>query len=91
AEYLSAGLPVIISEGLGDFSALVKEEMLGVVVGGNEGNEDNADSRGNALDVGRLSRPVEDERARLMAIARERFTKEAHREAYARLLRELSA
>ncbi|MCB9198854.1 MAG: glycosyltransferase [Flavobacteriales bacterium] len=94
AEYLSAGLPVIISEDLGDFSALVKEEGLGVVVGGNEGNagnEDNADNRGNALDVGRLARPAEDERARLMGIARERFTKVAYREAYARLLWELSA
>ncbi|MCB0812943.1 MAG: hypothetical protein KDB87_07240, partial [Flavobacteriales bacterium] len=64
-------------EGLGDFSALVKEEGLGLVVRGDE--------------VGPLARPLATERARLMAFAKERFTKEAHREAYARLLGELGA
>lgn len=34
AEYLNAGLPVIISEHLGDFSALVERERLGTVVHG---------------------------------------------------------
>lgn len=32
AEYLAAGLPVIISEGVGDYSELVREHRLGVVL-----------------------------------------------------------
>lgn len=94
AEYLSAGLPVIISEGLGDFSALVKEEGSGVVVGNadNERNEDNVgDERNernvsNEVDPRTLVRPSNKERARLMGIAQGRFTKQAYAAQYRALL-----
>jgi glycosyltransferase involved in cell wall biosynthesis len=31
-EYLAAGLPVLLTEGIGDFSALVEKEGLGMIV-----------------------------------------------------------
>lgn len=31
-EYLAAGLPVLLTEGIGDFSALVEDEGLGMIV-----------------------------------------------------------
>lgn len=72
AEYLAAGLPVIISPHLGDFSALVQQEGLGVVV------------EGSTVPV--LHPVAEEERQRLRGVAWERFTKAVYDPAYRRLL-----
>ncbi|MEO7080337.1 MAG: hypothetical protein ABIY71_02380, partial [Flavobacteriales bacterium] len=73
AEYLACGLPVIISEGIGDFSALVQKECLGVV---------HAD--GAALPV--LERPSTEERTHCRAYALAHFTKAAHDAGYRKVL-----
>jgi glycosyltransferase involved in cell wall biosynthesis len=39
AEYLHAGLPVVATEGIGDVSATIRRERLGVVLPGPEGPE----------------------------------------------------
>lgn len=78
AEYLSAGLPVLISEGLGDFSDLVRSEGLGQVVDGK------APWRP-------LQRPSQEERQRLRQFARDRFTKAMFDPDYRALLRALKA
>jgi hypothetical protein len=70
-EYLSAGLPVIISEGLGDFSALVEEEDLGWV-----------SRAGTSPPVRKLDAL---DRARLRNFALRHFTKAAYNHAYLRL------
>ena len=62
AEYLSAGLPVAISDGVGDFSAMVREHGLGQVL-----------ALGDELN---MARPSADEVERLMAFAKDHFTKE---------------
>ena len=77
AEYLSAGLPVIISDGLGDFSALVREERLGQVVTSGQ------------LPV--VTPASAEDRQRLRAFAKERFSKGAFAKEYTTLLRQLSA
>lgn len=69
AEYLSAGLPVAISPHVGDLSAMVLEHALGEVV-----------QHVGAL---RLTKPDAAEVERLMAFARDRFTKEAFNGRYA--------
>lgn len=68
AEYLSAGLPVAISAHVGDFSAMVRGEGLGQVL-----------AEGEELI---LSKPDAAEVDRLMAFAREHFTKEAFNPGY---------
>ena len=77
AEYLRSGLRVIASEGLGDFSGLVKEERLGVVL----------DKSG---EVPRLEPTPKQERDRLKALAEARFTKGAYGNEYLALLKALS-
>ena len=77
AEYLNAGLPVMISEGLGDFSALVREERLGQVI------------ESGQFPV--LASVAAEERQRLRAFAKERFSKGAFAKEYTTLLRQLSA
>ncbi len=76
AEYLASGLRVITGPGLGDLSALVAEEDLGVVV----------DPQG-ALPVLRPVAPAE--RARLVRFADAHFTKPAHDASYRRVLEAL--
>ncbi len=71
AEYLSAGLPVLISEHVGDFSAMVQQEALGQVIRDDQ-----------PLD---FSKPTPAEAVRLMEIAGERFTKETYNRGYALL------
>lgn len=68
AEYLSAGLPVLISEHVGDFSAMVRSEGLGQVIVGEEPL--------------RFSKPAPEEAVRLMELAGERFTKESYDPSY---------
>lgn len=78
AEYLCAGLPVIISAGLGDFSDLVVANGLGHVVG--QGQEPPS-----------YKHPTVEERLRLKRFARDHFTKPAYDAAYTRLLAVMSA
>ena len=73
AEYLAAGLPVIISEHLGDFSAVVEQEHLGQVV--REGGT-----------LGRLPGTQDNERQRLAHYAERYYVKEAFNSAYRELL-----
>jgi hypothetical protein len=77
AEYLSSGLRIITSEGLGDFSELVSKEGAGVVL-----------DKSQALPA--LTPTSAEERARLRAIAKERFTKGAYAVEYRKLLAHLS-
>lgn len=65
AEYLNAGLKVLISPNLGDFSDLVEELDLGYVVDDKE------------IDLIQVDL---EEKNRLQRLARERFSKEAHAE-----------
>lgn len=76
AEYLACGLPVVISEGIGDFSAAVVREELGTLC-----------PVGAPLPP--LRRPSAVERMRLQAYARAHFTKESFRSAYVGLLARL--
>lgn len=76
AEYLSAGLPVLISPHVGDFSALVEQEGLGQVLLAGESIA--------------LEKPGAAEVARLMRFARERFSKDRFGQAYA-LIKECMA
>ena len=76
AEYISAGLPVLISPYLGDLSDLVMEHHLGLVV---------------AVDgsVPHINCPDKKERERLIRVAREQFTKQGHHASYIRVLEAL--
>lgn len=78
AEYLAAGIPVIISDHLGDFSELVRREKLGMVV----------PVQGAISPIKRLGHA---ERARLQSFARQHFTKEGHERQYRTLLTAVSA
>jgi len=71
AEYLAAGLPVIISENIGDYSAFVKDKNCGILV----------DSTAWAS----MKRNSESERARIKEIAKTYFTKQAYKEQYTRI------
>ncbi len=62
AEYLSAGLKVLISENIGDFSELVKENDLGIIVNDDE----------NTL----LTKVNRTEKERIMKFSKYNFTKE---------------
>ncbi|MBL7983257.1 MAG: glycosyltransferase [Flavobacteriales bacterium] len=73
AEYLSAGLQVLVSEGLGDLATLVRSEKLGWVY---------ADGV-----VPRLSRSTEADRERMQRVVREHFSKSAFNASYHQLLR----
>lgn len=75
AEYLSAGLSVVISPQVGDFSAMVREHRLGHVL-----------EPGKVVVAGRTS--MED-RVRLAEFASLHFSKDAHDAAYSTVLRNL--
>lgn len=72
AEYLSAGLKVIISRGLGDFSDFTRQHQCGHVLG--EGS------------IPSFSPLNHSERADSHKLAMDHFTKKQFREAYSRLL-----
>lgn len=73
AEYLAAGLPILISDHLGDFSAMVREHGLGEVV-----------HKGSRLPT--LGRTDPHKAHRLQRFAAERLTKVAFNVEYRRLL-----
>lgn len=77
AEYLASGLPVIISAHIGDCSAQVQRERLGIV-----------HQPGELLPT--LERPTPDERDRFRAFALAHYTKAAHEAGYRRLLQLLA-
>jgi hypothetical protein len=72
AEYLSAGLNVIISEDLGDYTEFVRRENCGIVVVGNS--------------IASLPKPTSEERHRNIQLALKYFTKDAHRSNYKKVL-----
>lgn len=78
AEYLATGLPVIISEHIGDFSAVVVRDALGTVASGSG-------------PLPRLERTNAARKAHLASYAQQHFTKGAHNAAYSQLLRALTA
>lgn len=69
AEYLSRGLPVIISEGIGDFSGLVKDKKCGYVF-----SED--------FDFTQLTNVSGIEKRKFHDLAIQIFTKESHKDSY---------
>lgn len=77
AEYLAAGLPVLISAHIGDFSSMVREHDLGMIV-----------EAGASLP--QLTHTNEARSARLQAFARSHLTKQAFDREYRRLLHALS-
>ncbi|HMN04871.1 MAG TPA: hypothetical protein PKD45_04020 [Flavobacteriales bacterium] len=78
AEYLSCGLPVIASKHIGDFSATILHESLGLV----QGEEDVPPL---------LERPSDTTRSRIRGYALAHYTKAAHNDTYRHLLRQLGA
>lgn len=72
AEYLAAGLPVIVSEELGDYSAWVKHHDLGVVIGDEPWPE--------------FKKPSQELRQKNRAFALRNLTRSAYRESYKKAL-----
>jgi hypothetical protein len=75
AEYLNAGLPVIISEGIGDYSDFVRNHRCGVVLEKNQ-----------PLSVTMLGQYQSEE---MKSLARQSFTKETYRSSYQQVLKTL--
>ncbi len=71
AEYLASGLPVIISQNLGDYSAFVKTHQCGINLNGKSPS---------------LNKPSAEEKERMKELVLRYFTKEANREKYEQLL-----
>ncbi len=71
AEYLAAGLLVIISENIGDYSAFVQEKKCGMLV--------------NNTDWATLVRPNETEKKNMQATAEQYFRKRNYTEQYKKL------
>lgn len=72
AEYLSAGLPVIISEGIGDYAAFVRNNRCGIVL-----------AKGQSVSASSLIRfPAED----MVSLVLRFFTKESQAESYRMVL-----
>lgn len=84
AEYLAAGMPVIVNAGIGDVAAIVEQYEVGVVLRGEDsGAMHDAATRLQAL----LEREDLSERCR--EVARELFDVEAGSSSYARIYRRL--
>jgi hypothetical protein len=77
AEYLSAGLPVIISENLGDYSQFTLDNNCGVVLT-------------DTIQVSLLGKKSESEKKRMMQLVEQNFTKQACNEQYIKLLMQLN-
>ena len=71
AEYLSVGLPVIISEGIGDYTSFVKQNDCGWVL-------DESPLQLNRLNIS--------ERNRLLQLVNDHFTKKSHNASYTNLI-----
>ncbi|MGE0375462.1 MAG: glycosyltransferase [Planctomycetaceae bacterium] len=70
-EYLAAGCPVILAEGIGDFSEMAETFQLGTTIPCDAGDEAIADLIGHALDS--YAANCEDVRRRCRDFAQERF------------------
>lgn len=77
AEYLAAGLKVLISENLGDFSELVKSENIGFVVDGSK-------------TLPELKVSDKKEKSHILELAKAKFTKENYSSAYEGILEAVS-
>jgi hypothetical protein len=72
AEYLSAGLKVIISEGLGDYTSFVKQHEAGIIY--------------HADDFPQLTSVGGEEKIRMKTLAHVNFSKEVYVEQYKKML-----
>lgn len=75
AEYLAAGLPVLISEAVGDYSAFVKDHRCGIIADG--------------TDLPAITPTTGQTRTRMVALVHQHFTKEAQYTHYHTLLQHL--
>ncbi|HSY76550.1 MAG TPA: glycosyl transferase, partial [Bacteroidia bacterium] len=71
AEYLAAGLPVIISEHIGDYSQFVEEKNCGILV--------------NKIEWSNLKRSSVEDKQRIQSIAESYFRKKVYTEQYRKL------
>ena len=78
AEYLSAGLPVIISEKLGDYSDFAVEHQCGY-------------NLSDAIKLSLFSKPTNSEKLRIMKLVEEHFTKQANNKQYKKMMLNLSS
>lgn len=76
AEYLSAGLPVIISENIGDYSAFVRLNNCGIIANGHE--------------LPQITKSAYEVRSRMIELVMKNFTKKAQMEHYKELIHNLS-
>lgn len=76
AEYLSAGLPVIISENLGDYSKFTIDHKCGITLP-------------EAVKLSLFNKPDDNEKKNMTGLAMQYFTKEACSGRYAELLEQL--
>jgi glycosyltransferase involved in cell wall biosynthesis len=85
AEYLAAGMPVIVTRGVGDLEAMVQEHGVGVVLAG----EDQTSIAAAAAEVLELAADPET-LARCRRLARERFDADTGAADYAAIYRRLA-
>lgn len=84
AEYLAAGMPVVVTPGVGDLPSIVTEERVGTVLRG----EDEASIAGSAAEMLKLlADPALPDRCR--SVARQRFDIDTGSEQYAALYERL--
>ncbi|HNQ13787.1 MAG TPA: hypothetical protein PKH65_00220 [Bacteroidia bacterium] len=76
AEYLAAGLPVLISDGIGDYTDFVREHNCGIIVNGNM--------------PASLPEVSNDDQFRYKELVHNLFTKEAQNEKYKKVLKKLN-
>ncbi len=76
AEYLSAGLPVIISENIGDYSAFVRNYQCGIIANGHE--------------LPPIEKSDEALRIKMIQLVNTHFTKQSQLEHYRELIQQLS-
>lgn len=76
AEYLSAGLPVLISDGVGDYSDFVRKNQCGTIA--------------NGQGIPKLTPSGYDTRAKMIELVKNNFTKEAQTDQYKELISHLN-
>ena len=77
AEYLSAGLPVIISEKLGDYSGFAVQFQCGYQLS-------------DAIQLSLFIKPTNSEKLRIMKLVEQHFTKQANNEQYKKMMQALT-